>query len=227
MAAENVKVVRAPAAGLWRVGRNPEPLAVVVPKAHDLRSKRAGNRFDIPRVGVLYFATRLDGCFAETLARFRPSPALSALVADEWRAASFLKPGAVPAGWRHRRTAVKVHVDRGYEFLDVEALATHQVLRRELALGLSALGYTDLDVGVVRGPDRRVTRLIADWTYQQETAEGLGRFAGIRYSSRLSSEWTCWAVFPGVELEPRAALPIEREMAELVAIAEQFSLRVF
>lgn len=52
-------------------------------------------------------------------------------------------------------------------------------------------------------------------------------FAGIRYGSRLSSEWTCWAVFPGVELEPREALPIEREMPDLVAVAERFSLRVF
>ncbi len=225
--ADDVKVVRAPATGLWRVGRNPEPLSVAVPKARDLRSKRAGNRFDIPRVGVVYFATKLEGCFAETLARFRPSPTLAALVAAEWRAASFLKPGAVPAGWRHRRTAVKVNADRGYEFLDVEALATHQVLRQELALGLSALGHADLDVGVVRGPDRRVTRLIADWAYQQETGDGLGRFAGIRYNSRLSSEWTCWAVFPGVDLQPREALPIEREMPELVAVAERFSLRVF
>ena len=225
--ADDVATARAPTAGPWRVGRNPEPLTVVAPKAHDLRSKRAGNRFDIAGVGVAYFATKLEGCFAETLAELRPKPQLAVLVADEWRAAGHLGPGLVPAGWRHRRTVVHVSVDRGYEFLDVEDVATHQVLRSELALGLAALGVDDLDVGTVRGADRRVTRLIADWAYQQETDDGYGRFAGIRYCSRLSSEWVCWALFPDAEIEPRAAFPVEREMPELVAIADRFKLRVF
>ena len=55
----------------------------------------------------------------------------------------------------------------------------------------------------------------------------LYRFAGIRYVSRLSNDWVCWAIFPGVELEQRQALPIEREMPALVAVAERFGLRVF
>jgi hypothetical protein len=211
------------------VGRNPEPLTVAAPKAHDLRSKRAGNRFDIAGAEVLYCASTLEGCFAETLARFRPKLELAALVADEWTAAGHLRPGSVPAGWRHRRTAVEVALDPGYRFLDVDDLDTHQFLRGELALGLAALGYDDLDLGLIRGPDRRVTRLVADWAYQQmaDGADDLYRFAGVRYVSRLSNDWVCWALFPGVELEQRQALPVEREMPPLVAVAERFGLRVF
>ena len=214
---------------MWRVGRNPEPLTVVAPLAHDLRAKRAGNRFDVPGVGVIYCASTLEGCFADTLARFRPKLDLAELVADEWKAAGHLRPGSVPAGWRHRRTAVEVSLDPGYQFLDVDDLDTHQVLRGELALGLAALGYGDLDTGLIRGPDRRVTRLVASWAHQQmaDGADELYRFAGIRYVSRLSNDWVCWAIFPGVELEQRQALPVEREMPDLVAVAERFGLRVF
>ncbi|HWL36025.1 MAG TPA: hypothetical protein VNQ77_07505 [Frankiaceae bacterium] len=100
-------------------------------------------------------------------------------MAEEWGTANVLRPGAVPAGWRHRRTAVRVGIHRGYEFLDVDDLATHQVLTRELAPGLASLGYAELDTGVVRGPDRRVTRLLAQWAYEQENEDGYGTFAGI------------------------------------------------
>lgn len=98
-----------------------------------------------------------------------------------------------------------------------------------MALGLAALGYSDLDTGLIRGPDRRVTRLVANWAYQPmaDVADELYRFAGIRYVSRLSNDWVCWAIFPGVELEQRQALPVEREMPALVAVAERFGLRVF
>ena len=156
---------------MWRVGHNPDPLAVTAPKASELRSKRAGHRFAIPRVGVLYMATKLEGCFAETLAPFRPHAALAAMVEDEWRAAGHLRPGTVNAGWRHRRTAVRVHIDRAYEFLDVEELATHQVLTVELAAELDKINCREIDVGAVRGPDRRVTRLIARWAYDAVTIE--------------------------------------------------------
>jgi len=182
-----------------------------------------------PAWGSWYCASTLEGCFAETLARFRPKLDLVELVADEWKAAGHLRPGSVPAGWRHRRTAVEVAVDPGYRFLDVDHLDTHQVLRGELALGLAALGYSDLDAGLIRGPDRRVTRLVAAWAHQQ-MADGDGelyRFAGIRYVSRLSTDWVCWAIFPGVELAQRQALPVESDMPVLVSVAERFGLRVF
>jgi hypothetical protein len=215
------------------VGRAPFPLSVGARKARDLRSKTAGNRFDIPNAGVLYFADELEACFAETLADLRAKPALVDLVRDEWNAANWLKPCAVPASWRLRRTAVKVKVDHDQKFLDVTDMQTILTLRTELALRLSSIGYSDLDMGLVQGADRRVTRMISEWAYLQtidqesDYDEDLYRFAGIKYTSRLNHEWTCWAVFPDVDLAQVEAAPVERETPELLAIAERFGLRIF
>ncbi|MCG8376733.1 MAG: RES domain-containing protein, partial [Chlorobiales bacterium] len=74
-----------PGAGVWRVGRTPDPIEFPdPPKADELDHSRAGNRFDSPTENfrVCYFATDLEACFGETLARFRPDPALIA-AADE------------------------------------------------------------------------------------------------------------------------------------------------
>lgn len=223
--ADDVAVARAPADGLWRVGKNP-PLVVTAPSAEMLLGPRDGCRYDVPDVEILYFASDLEGCFGEVLAPLRPS-ALAALVDEEWGQSGKIRPGFVNAGWRHRRTAVHVQVDRGEEFLDVEALETHQVLRDELATGLAALGVTDLDVGAVRGPDKRATRLIADWAFNAQRADGGYRFAGIRYCSRLESGWVCWALFPDVQLDSVRAFTIEREMPELAKVAARYGLHVY
>ena len=56
----------------------------------------------------------------------------------------------------------------------------------------------------MRGPDRRATRLIADWTYLADD-DGEPPHAGIRYESRIRSRWECWAVFDDEDLEIDAA----------------------
>lgn len=227
--AEAPDEVLAPSAGIWRVGRNPNPLLVKRPRARDLRTRRAGNRFDIAGVPIVYFATELQACFAETLARLRPDPKLRELVEDEWFAAHRFRPSWVSQGWRLRRTAVRVKVEPR-PFLDVTTMGSLLALREELALGLAALGYHDLDLGLVQGPDRRVTRLIAAWAYHQEQDDAgsiTHRYAGIKYTSRLNHDWACWAVFPETDFEEIEAKPIDREMPELLEIAEKFGLRVF
>lgn len=78
-----------------------------------------------------------------------------------------------------------------------------------------------------RGADRRITRWIGQWAHDQVTAQGLPAYAGIRYVSRLSSDWTCWAVFdrtPLAELERR---PILRGDEAMASVASRFSLRVY
>ena len=76
--APQAKVVGPPAGGLWRIGRTPNPRFGDPPDPDLLDSPSAGNRLDSPTQAyrVCYFASTLDGCFGETLARFRPSPAL-------------------------------------------------------------------------------------------------------------------------------------------------------
>lgn len=223
--------VTVPADGLWRVGRGDDPLKVTRPAYGTLGSSRAGNRFDSTTgdYGVLYFGTSLEGCFGETLARLRPGLHLADLIADEWRSLHFMALGAVPADWRSRRSAVHVRmVDPDARFLDVEALLTHHHLRTELALGLASLGHDDMDIGLLRGPDRRVTRLVSEWAYRavKSDEDGAPAFAGIRYVSRLSSEWECWAVFDDTPLEVIEKRSITLDMPALLSVAQMYDLTV-
>jgi hypothetical protein len=138
-----IRVVKAPRNGVWRVARGPDPLAFRVPLLREeLDNPRAGNRFDSPLAqhSVLYFGTTLEACFGETLARFRPDLELLAQIRDEWEELGFMPGGEVPRDWRQRRTAVRVRFPanppefpHGIQFVDVEALATRQALRSELA----------------------------------------------------------------------------------------------
>jgi RES domain len=223
-----VAVVAAPANGFWRVARGPDPLALPVPlDPEEANSPRAGNRFDSPvgRYSVLYFGTHLEACFAETLARLRPAPGLRDVVAREWRAIGFMDVGAVAADWRHRRLAVRARpqIDDPI-FLDSEDPETLEELRDALAPTLASYGYSDLDIGLVRGPDKRVPRAISLWAFRQvEEDEGF-RFCGVRYRSRLDSALECWAVFDDVPLEELEKRPISLAMPALQAIAKRYGL---
>ncbi len=112
-------------------------------------------------------------------------------------------------------------------FLDIEAAQTRAVLRNELGELLAYYGFSDLDVATVRGGDRRITRWIGRWAHEQRDAEGRLKFAGIRYLSRLSSEWECWALFEDVALEEQERRPIARDDQALTNIADLYGLTVF
>jgi hypothetical protein len=172
--------------------------------------------------------TTLDGCFGETLSRFRPDPGLRTIADEE----GFMALGEVPADWRHRRLAVRItpaptDAMPTIRFLDVEAAATRSILRDELGKLLAFYGYSDLDVPTIRGGDRRITRWIGRWAYEQRDAQGRMKFAGVRYMSRLSSEWECWALFENVALDEQERRPIPRDDAALLRIADLYSLTVF
>ena len=184
--AVDVATTHAPASGLWRVSRSDRPLDPDAPRARDLRGKFTGNRYDVAGVKTLYFSSTLAGCYTEVLAPLRPSPGLSVLVGDEWDARDHWRPGCIPAGWRHRRTVTRIKLSRHYQFLDVEHPDSLDYLREGLGAGIATLGYSDLDFGLIHGPDRRVTRAIAAWAEGDMADDGEHlRFAGIRYVSRL------------------------------------------
>jgi hypothetical protein len=190
----------------------------------------AGNRFDSPTEDfrVCYFATDLEACFGETLSRFRPNPAL----ADAASEAGFMRNGEVPADWRNRRIAVQANfvpneLLPSIRFLDVEALKTRRELESELGSLLAFYGYSELDVPTVRGGDRRITRWIGKWAFELRDDDGIPVFAGIRYLSRLNTEWECWAVFHDVEIKELSRQPIERNNDALQAVAQEFDLTIF
>lgn len=138
--------------------------------------------------------------------------------------------GDIPADWRQRRIAAHVRFpaegrfSHGVRFLDVESLATRETLREELGPTLAFYGYTDLDVATVRGGDRRITRWIGQWAYDQQTLEGNFMFAGVRYLSRLNTEWECWAVFDDVPIEELNRRPILQTDPDFLKIARTYKL---
>ncbi len=223
----NPRLATPPAEGVWRVARGPNPLEARIPDPATLTSSKAGNRFDSRNgaYGVLYFGASLRVCFGEVLARKRPDPKLAALVTNEWREHHFMEVGAVPRDWRDRRSAVRVRLPEDYAYLDVDHPDTHQFLRRELALGLAELGYDDLNIGIVRGNDRRVTRLISQWAWSQ-SEQGDAVYAGLRYASKVNTDWECWAVFDDVHLEVLDTKPITLNMPDLIEIANYYGLQV-
>lgn len=154
----------------------------------------------------------------------RPKPSLADMVKEDWR--KFMAPGQIAAEWRDKRTKVHAILASTEVFLDAEALQTREYLRKALALGLSALGYEDLDVAVVRGQDRRVTRLIARWAYQQVDDQGQPLYAGVRYLSRLSSDWECWALFDDTLIASQRYESIDATDLDLIAVATAFGLHV-
>jgi hypothetical protein len=152
------------------------------------------------------------------------------LIGDDWADGGFMRVGDVPADWRQRRLAVHVTFPaqdafaHGVQFLDVEALETREHLRGELGPVLAFYGFTDLDVATVRGGDRRITRWIGQWAYDQRNQAGTARFAGIRYLSRLNTDWECWAVFDDVPIVEINRRPILRTDEALLRVAKSYGL---
>ncbi|HKO74761.1 MAG TPA: hypothetical protein VJU01_05570, partial [Gaiellaceae bacterium] len=129
--------------------------------------------------------------------------------------------------WRHRRLAVRARTAEAVPFLDVESVRTRQALTKPLSSVLAIYGAADLDVSVIRGGDRRITRAVSLWAWVQVNDDGTPRFGGIRYLSRLNTAWECWGIFdrvPTVELERRS---IQRAMPELQEVANLYSLTVY
>jgi hypothetical protein len=227
----DVDEIQVPDDGVWRVARGPDPYETRPPLTGvELDAPRAGNRFDSPlgSYSVLYFCTQLTGCFGEVLARFRPDLRLIAILKNEWSDLGFMPGGELNADWRRSRLAVRaLPADDQAVFLDIEAIRTREALMRPLAPILTAYGASDLDVATVRSGDRRITRWVSWWAWSQLNDDGAPRYAGIRYLSRLNSDWECWAIFdrvPTRELE-RDAIP--ETMPEMQEIARLFKLRVF
>jgi hypothetical protein len=234
-----VEVVAAPEDGVWRVGREPDLLSASVSTKTSRPGKpNTGNRFDSPTgaYGVRYFASSLDGCYGETLARFRADKKLAQVIGAEWSDLGFMNVGDIPADWRQRRGAIRVRFpadgsnagfSAGVRFLDIESLPTREALLPDFEPLLKFYGYADLDVAVVRGHDRRVTRYISQWTYEQVDEDERPMYAGVRYLSRLNSDWELWAVFDNVGIEEMTRRAILRSDEALQRVAKTYGLTVY
>jgi len=168
----------------------------------------------------------LEACFGETLNRYRKDPAL-AFLNDEWETLGFMAQGSVPADWRTRRTIVQVTLDADAKFFDIESPANHLLIEQELGSLLTILGVDRVDVAVLRGADRRVTRFVSEWIWGQTDMSGDPLFDGIRYLSRSNTDWECWAVYDDVVIAESERLPILKDNVDLLNVASLYDLRVF
>ncbi|WP_443067024.1 RES family NAD+ phosphorylase [Streptomyces sp. NBC_01261] len=211
---------------LSRVAWTNHPLRPSRGDPNKLALADAGNRFDSPVAdfGVLYCGTGLQCCFGEILADFRPSPKVLALTAGDRR---FKAAGTVPQGWREDHVSLQIEITDIRPFVDVEAGETHAILTPELASVLVDLGIGHLNVASVRGPDRRLTRALAQWVHDQRDAAGKGLYAGIRYLSKHDTQWECWAVFDDASYTMHSQDNIARDDAALQAVADRFGLLVY
>lgn len=209
---------------LYRIARRDSVLTHSRISPADAGLPHAGNRFDVAGGGLLYLGSTAEGCFAETLARFRPTAAMRAIVADE--DSGFVVCGGVPQDWRAQRLLAAVEAIDPLPFVDVEDPATHEYLTAVMAPQLETLGVTQLDVASLRGTNRLLTRAISTWAYAATDDDGNPRYSGLRYKSRLGDH-ECWAVFDGTLLEVRAPQTIELANPDLQNVARLFGLRIF
>ena len=104
------------------------------------------------------------------------------MIGSEWSELGFINVGDIPADWRQRRGAARVCFPEeganavfagadgsadGIRFLDIESVHTREALLPDFEPLLKFYGHADLDVAVVRGHDRRITRYISQWAYEQ------------------------------------------------------------
>lgn len=185
--------VTAPVAPIWHVGRRADPyrFSWITPDIDRLDD--AGNRFDVLGGGVLYAATERRGAFVEVLQKFRPTTATRAAAKREQP--HFMTAGSVPAAWRDANVKAQLTLTSPAPFVDIEDPCTWPILEDRLAAELAMWGINNIDVSVVRGPRRLVTRLFATWAYlEADPATGDPRYSGIRYLSKFGDH-ECWALF--------------------------------
>lgn len=210
---------------IFRVARSRGLLTFSRITPEDAELRTAGNRFDVPGGAVLYAASTVIACYAETLARFRPTPRIREKLSDE---PGFMVIGGVPRDWRLQRSVAEIKVDGALPFLDVEDPGTQDYLSEVLHSRLVALGYTDnLDFSDVCNRDRRLSRAIAQYAYTATDEDSRPVYSGIRYSSRLNPAWECWAVFDGTPHELVEERAIELHDTDLQEVAKIWNLTLF
>jgi hypothetical protein len=187
---------------VYRIGRRPDPLAWP-DWAFAGSDGTFGNRFDDPfgTYRVLYAATERHGAYVETLARFRPDPAVLAgldeIDADTDEPAP--PRGVVPNAWFAVRSIGSTRLSGTY--VDLGAAETLGALRTALASRLVHYGLVDLDGAAIRlSAPRRFTQEISRAIYELTDADGDRVWDGVRYLSRLGDDLHNWAIFEPTEV---------------------------
>jgi hypothetical protein len=219
--------VARPDGPLFRLGRLPDAWAWP-DWAYAGEDGTFGNRFDDP-VGeyrVLYASTQRLGAFLETLARFRPDPAIVAeQVSGDPRDQAFGTgpAGVVPARWLESRVLGVARCDTA--FADIGHARSLAALREALAASVVRHGLDDLDAAAIRlHAPRRFTQEISRHVYECTAADGSRAFQGIHYLSRLGDDIGNWAICEPALIEALDREDLRRDDPDLTRALELFGL---
>jgi hypothetical protein len=155
------------------------------------------------------------GCFLETLARFRPDPAviagLEAILGEEPLDAA----GVVPRSWLSRRSIGAAGV--AGDFANVGKARSIGWLRRRFAADVVEFGLADLDAAAIRlVAPRRLTQRMSRTIY--ECSDDYRRqFSGIVYLSRFGNEVQNWAIFEPGEINVTDITEVRPSDTDLIA----------
>lgn len=216
--------VEFPAEPVYRIARTNNILVGSKIREKDSRTQ-AGHRFDLLDSSVIYCVTQLEGSFAEVLSPFRRTPSARIQI-DQGIDSGFMIHGGIPAAWREIRSIFLIGCVEPLPFLDLEDPGTLSFLDHELANVLSEIEVNSpLDISLIRGNNRRLTRAISTWTANQMDEDGEFLYSGIRYKSRLG-DWECWAIFDETEVKIMRTQEIKRSNPDLLAVADLYQLTI-
>lgn len=199
-----------PAAPVHRLARRPDVWAWP-DWAYAGNDGTFGNRYDDPRgeYRVLYASTGRVGAFVETLARFRPDPALVSAL-DEIDDEEPVMAGVVPAEWLSDRAIGEAMLFG--EFARVGATRSLAYLRARLEQELDA---SAIRRKVPRSTTQAISRLVFD----------CAQFAGVQYESRLGDDIQNWAVFEPADVSGTSE-PVAEDDPDLALALALLGLRL-
>lgn len=213
------------------------------------RANREGGRDFIPQDGryrVIYCASTAVAALGETIAPLRvkpdrvpPDPHYVDDPDDPEPPDAHLlgivdprnpERGRISFDWRSNRVICHTSLDPDLVFADSTDPRTVAFLRSALSDVARDLGIQEIDFSTVAGPAREFTQECARLIYEQTDATGHPRFAGIRYLSRHTPQWECWALFADRvgDIESRAGIPVSilEETPELLEVAAIFGMGI-
>ncbi len=212
-----------PRGPLFRLAHRPDPWAWP-PWTYCRRANRWDDPTDTYR--VLYASTGRRATFLETLARFRPDPAVVAGLAEiSGDDEGALPPGHVPGSWVTARMIGTATVNG--LFADIGSSESLAHLREVLAARLIHFGYHDLDGAVIREARREFTQELSLYVFGCADSAGAPMFSGLAYRSRLGDEFTNWAIFERPDRDPvlnATATDVRVDDPDLLATLDLFGL---
>jgi hypothetical protein len=173
---------------LWRVGYHLDPLGFTPRELYGIN-----HRFDDihRRFRTLYFADLPETCLREVLADFRPNLAARQRHIERYGpdAAQDFTDTPVTAQWRVQHVLVAAMVRLDGPMIDLDDVATRQVVEDRHAELLLDYGLRHLDLHEITTSRRPVTQTIAAELFDRGAA-------AIRFPSRLDGN-ACVALFEG------------------------------